>query len=160
MNKNDFYFMTSFATFSIGVTYFRMYAYMQNWLVYTMDTYPIAGICLFILLLMMLYNLIAIVRKHKSVSENASYSHIEGKGKVVKRNDFYFMISFVVFTLNTLQITLRSGLFGIDSTDNAIFRMGVEYPIVSFLYVINIVIMIYHLVKIVKLVLNKASKNV
>lgn len=158
MNRNDFYFMTAFATFSIGVTYFRLYTYMENWLVYTMDTYPITGICFFILLLMMLYNLIAIVRKHKIDRGKASYSDIEGKG--IKRNDFYFMISFAVFTLNTLQITLRSRLFGIDSTDNAIFRMRVEYPIVSLLYVINIIIMVYHLVKLVKQGSNNASKNI
>lgn len=70
------------------------------------------------------------------------------------------MMSFVMFTLNTLLIVLDSGLFGFAGSDHAISRMWNEYPIISLLYIINIVIMIYHLVKIIKLALNKASKNV
>lgn len=154
MNKNDFYFMTSFATFSIGVTYFRLRVYMDRWLISVMDNYPIVGVCFCLLLFIMVYNLVKIMKQHKQDSDS------KGSENTIKRNDFYFMMSFVTFTLNTLLSVLDSGLFGFDGSDHAISRMWNEYPIISLLYIINIVIMIYHLVKIIKLALNKASKNV
>lgn len=154
MNKNDFYFMTSFATFSIGVTYFRLRVYMDRWLISVMDNYPIVGVCFCLLLFIMVYNLVKIMKQHKQDSDS------KGSENTIKRNDFYFMMSFVTFTLNTLLIVLDSGLFGFAGSNHAISRMWNEYPIISLLYIINIVIMIYHLVKIIKLALNKASKNV
>lgn len=70
MNKNDFYFMTSFATFSIGVTYFRLRVYMDRWLISVMDNYPIVGVCFCLLLFIMVYNLVKIMKQHKQDSDS------------------------------------------------------------------------------------------